>query len=335
MIFRSTPIAPAAPAVEHVNKTDSAVRMTDPPSGSSCNARTSAAIVQRGTADDDAALKLVELEERRGREEIAREEGGGRGRRLRLARSAPDVLHPYTMVKDDHTDLEMGDANGCSTAISTGSSRVPVEAAKCEPEGRQIVAARHPRSRLSRLPRGDRLLRLPRLPVFTSRPQGGEGADTRSARRLSATSVPASTSPRTSRASTSDRLLADPVRAAPSARRGGLWAGRTWLLTNGATQGNHRCVWRWPRPGRRVVLQRNSHASVIDGLIAQRGLWRLGRAEYDASWEWLTAMTRAREEALAGVADGPLRLHRRPDLLRDGRRCRRLRGGCARAPMPR
>jgi peptide chain release factor 2 len=53
--------------------------------------------------------KLVELEERKRREELAREKGEADdvawGSQIRSY-----VLHPYTMVKDHRTDYEVGDA---------------------------------------------------------------------------------------------------------------------------------------------------------------------------------------------------------------------------------
>ena len=52
--------------------------------------------------------KLLELEERRRREEIAKERGEAQdvnfGSQIRSY-----VLHPYSMVKDHRTDFEMGD----------------------------------------------------------------------------------------------------------------------------------------------------------------------------------------------------------------------------------
>jgi peptide chain release factor 2 len=54
--------------------------------------------------------KLVEREERKRLEELAREKGEAQdvnfGSQIRSY-----VLHPYTMVKDHRTDHEMGDAN--------------------------------------------------------------------------------------------------------------------------------------------------------------------------------------------------------------------------------
>ena len=49
-------------------------------------------------------------------------------------------------------------------------------------------------------------------------------------------------------------------------------AGRTWFLTNGATQGNHALCLALAGPGRCVVVQRNSHASLIDGLVLSGGM---------------------------------------------------------------
>jgi arginine decarboxylase len=48
-------------------------------------------------------------------------------------------------------------------------------------------------------------------------------------------------------------------------------AERAWFLTNGATQGNHALCLALAGPGRRVVIQRNSHASLIDGLVLSGG----------------------------------------------------------------
>jgi peptide chain release factor 2 len=96
---------------QHVNKTDSAVRITHKPTGIvvQCQNERSQSSNQ---AEAMAMLrsKLLELEERRRREEIAREKGEAQdvnfGSQIRSY-----VLHPYTMVKDHRTDFEMGDAN--------------------------------------------------------------------------------------------------------------------------------------------------------------------------------------------------------------------------------
>jgi lysine decarboxylase len=44
-------------------------------------------------------------------------------------------------------------------------------------------------------------------------------------------------------------------------------AARTWFLVNGASQGNHATCMALAHGGDRVVVQRNVHSSVIDGLV--------------------------------------------------------------------
>jgi lysine decarboxylase len=58
-------------------------------------------------------------------------------------------------------------------------------------------------------------------------------------------------------------------------------AARSWFLTNGATQGNHALCLALAGPGEPVVLQRNSHASVIDGLVLSGGVPTFVAPEYD------------------------------------------------------
>lgn len=58
-------------------------------------------------------------------------------------------------------------------------------------------------------------------------------------------------------------------------------AARTWFLTNGATQGNHALCLALAPLGARVVAQRNSHASVVDGLVLSGGLPTFVAPEYD------------------------------------------------------
>jgi peptide chain release factor 2 len=94
---------------QHVNKTDSAVRITHKPTGIvvQCqNERSQSS--NKAEAMTMLRSKLLELEERKRREEIAKERGEAQdvnfGSQIRSY-----VLHPYSMVKDHRTDYEMGD----------------------------------------------------------------------------------------------------------------------------------------------------------------------------------------------------------------------------------
>src|SRR3954447_26914628 len=58
-------------------------------------------------------------------------------------------------------------------------------------------------------------------------------------------------------------------------------AARTFFLTNGATQGNHALCLALAPLGASVVVQRNSHASVIDGLVLSGGTPAFVAPEYE------------------------------------------------------
>jgi peptide chain release factor 2 len=94
---------------QHVNKTDSAVRITHRPTGIvvQCqNERSQSS--NRATAMAMLRAKLLERAERERAEEIAREKGEAQdvnfGSQIRSY-----VLHPYSLVKDHRTNFEMGD----------------------------------------------------------------------------------------------------------------------------------------------------------------------------------------------------------------------------------
>jgi arginine decarboxylase len=59
-------------------------------------------------------------------------------------------------------------------------------------------------------------------------------------------------------------------------------AARTWFLTNGATQGNHALCLALAALGTHVVAQRNSHASLVDGLVLSGGVPAFVPPAYDA-----------------------------------------------------
>jgi len=97
---------------QHVNKTDSAVRITHRPSGIvvQCqNERSQSA--NRATAMAMLRSKLIERQEAERQAEIAK----ARGETLDVnfgSQIRSYVLHPYTMVKDHRTDFEVGNAGG-------------------------------------------------------------------------------------------------------------------------------------------------------------------------------------------------------------------------------
>jgi peptide chain release factor 2 len=97
---------------QHVNKTDSAVRITHRPSGIvvQCqNERSQSA--NKDTAMKMLRAKLIEAEQRKREEAIAKERGEaqdvGWGSQIRSY-----VLQPYTMVKDHRTNVEAGNVQG-------------------------------------------------------------------------------------------------------------------------------------------------------------------------------------------------------------------------------
>jgi peptide chain release factor 2 len=97
---------------QHVNKTDSAVRITHLPTGIvvQCqNERSQSSNKQ--TALRILRSRLAELEQERREAELAKERGAaqdiGFGSQIRSY-----VLHPYQLVKDHRTEHEVGDAQG-------------------------------------------------------------------------------------------------------------------------------------------------------------------------------------------------------------------------------
>jgi peptide chain release factor 2 len=97
---------------QHVNKTDSAVRITHLPTGIvvQCqNERSQSSNKQ--TAMRILKSRLVELQEEQREAELARERGAaqdiGFGSQIRSY-----VLHPYQLVKDHRTEFEAGNAQG-------------------------------------------------------------------------------------------------------------------------------------------------------------------------------------------------------------------------------
>jgi peptide chain release factor 2 len=97
---------------QHVNKTDSAVRITHLPTGIVVQCQNE----RSQTSNKQTALRilksrLAELQEEQREAELARERGAaqdiGFGSQIRSY-----VLHPYQLVKDHRTDFEVGNAQG-------------------------------------------------------------------------------------------------------------------------------------------------------------------------------------------------------------------------------
>jgi len=96
---------------QHVNKTDSAVRITHLPTGIVVQCQNERSqLSNKQTAMKILKSRLVELEQERREAELARERGeptdtGFGGNAVRSY-----VLHPYQLVKDRRTDVEEGNA---------------------------------------------------------------------------------------------------------------------------------------------------------------------------------------------------------------------------------
>src|SRR5919202_901604 len=81
-------------------------------------------------------------------------------------------------------------------------------------------------------------------------------------------------------------------------------AARTFFLTNGATQGNHTLCLALAPLGARIVAQRNSHASIVDGLVLSGGLPSFVAPEHDGSLGITHCVTPAAlEQALREAPD--------------------------------
>ena len=97
---------------QHVNKTDSAVRITHIPTGIVVQCQNERSqLSNKNTAMRILRSRLVELEQERREAEIAAERGAaqdiGFGSQIRSY-----VLHPYQLVKDHRTGAEEGNAQG-------------------------------------------------------------------------------------------------------------------------------------------------------------------------------------------------------------------------------
>jgi peptide chain release factor 2 len=120
---------------QHVNKTDSAVRITHLPSGivvSVQNERSQSS--NKETALKILRSRLAEKAEEEREAELARERGGvSMGFGGNAIRSY--VLHPYQLVKDHRTEHEVGNAQGVLDGDLDGFIRAYLLQAAGSPEG--------------------------------------------------------------------------------------------------------------------------------------------------------------------------------------------------------
>ena len=105
---------------QHVNKTDSAVRITHIPTGIVVQCQNERSQTSnKATALRVLKSRLAELEEERREAELAKERGAaqdiGFGSQIRSY-----VLHPYQLVKDHRTDYEVGNAQSVLDGLLDG-----------------------------------------------------------------------------------------------------------------------------------------------------------------------------------------------------------------------
>jgi arginine decarboxylase len=93
-----------------------------------------------------------------------------------------------------------------------------------------------------------------------------------------------------------------PYERAESLAAAAYGAQRCWFLTNGASQGNHALALAMAPLGARIVAQRNSHASLVDGLVLSGGMPVFVSPEYDAELGMAHGITPAALEAALEAA---------------------------------
>ena len=319
---RSTPTARPAPAASTSTRPTPPCASRTARAGSSCSARTSA----RSRPTSDTAMKmlrakLLELEERKRARGDRQGEGRGAGRQLRLA---DPLLRPAPVHDGQGPPHELRDGRRPARARRRPRRLRPRRAAARR-------SATQPRRDASEQPtapyldavagygfRGSGRFHVPGH-------KGGPGADPGLRRALGepalAIDIPQDIhgidiGPSPTPYERAEQLAAEAY-----------GARRSWFLTNGATQGNHALCLALAPLGATVVAQRNSHASLVDGLVLSGGLPAFVAPEYDPELGMAHGVTPrgARPRRSRAAPRGARGVHRLADLLRHGRRRRRLR----------
>ena len=292
------------------------------------------AVVEPRDRDGDAALQADRGRGAPRARRRSRASGARRRTSTSARRSAPTCCTRTRWSRTTAPTSRSATPTACSTATSTASSApILMASAKSTPRRRGADGRRAARAAGRPVPRRGLGLRLPRLDALPRpRAQGRRRAPTPGCAPPSARPrcMPSTCRP-TSRASTSGpRRRPTSAPSALAAEAHG--AARTWFLTNGATQGNHAlCLALAPlgRAGRRaaqLARERRRRARALRRRARVRRAGVRARAGHGARRHAGRARggaRRARPAAARGV-------HRLADLLRHGRRRRRLRGGLPR-----
>jgi len=103
----------SGPGGQHMQKTDSAVRITHNPTGIVVQCQNERSQYQnKQTALKILLARIYELETRRKEEELQKQYGSQKKKIEWGSQIRSYVLHPYNMVKDHRTDCETGDTAG-------------------------------------------------------------------------------------------------------------------------------------------------------------------------------------------------------------------------------